>query len=50
MKEVLIPFEATAKFVGAKFIESFITFEVESQISEEKLQTRAKEYLEYLKK
>ncbi|ALV65337.1 NAD(P)H-dependent oxidoreductase [Campylobacter fetus] len=50
MKEVLIPFEATAKFVGAKFIDSFITFEVESQISEEKLQTRAKEYLEYLKK
>ncbi|WP_419343957.1 NAD(P)H-dependent oxidoreductase [Campylobacter fetus] len=50
MEEILTPFKATAKFVGAKFMNSFITFEVEPQMSEEKLKTQAKEYLEYLKK
>lgn len=48
LQEILLPFEMTAKYVGANYLPFYSFYGAEFDVSEEKLEKNAKGYIDYL--
>ncbi|MHA7846395.1 NAD(P)H-dependent oxidoreductase [Serratia sp. D1N4] len=49
LEEILLPFEMTAKYVGANYLPFYSFYGAEFEISEKELEINAKGYIDYLK-
>jgi putative NADPH-quinone reductase len=49
MQEILLPFEMTAKYVGANYLPFYAFYGAEDKFTEEALAQNAKGYIEYLR-
>ncbi|WP_337064639.1 NAD(P)H-dependent oxidoreductase [Rouxiella badensis] len=48
LEEILIPFEMTAKYVGAQYLPFYSVYGTEIGISQQELESNAKGYIDYL--
>ncbi|MCH5336692.1 MAG: NAD(P)H-dependent oxidoreductase, partial [Campylobacter sp.] len=48
VNEILVPFECTIKFIGAKLVKPFFVFDAQN-ISDKELNQKAQAYKDYLK-